>query len=237
MSHCQLISINLVFTLVSLGIILFRPSLSGALGRNRHSGPEPKYSQLNTPSFAMASNENLLEKVFRSRTSWLQTLPCSLLPASSLPQQCWGALPPGMTMLCRPPSLSARGSLQVSTTKWNGTLCKRCSTGISSNQSQQGFELRAPAAEGVWTLLSCASLPGTLNTRQDISYDKKNSDKKIKQAQTKIVDPNLQKLQHYFWNLCFASDFLESQDLKPTDFYIQTLNLFVHLESQYYMQP
>lgn len=27
-----------------------------------------------------------------------------------------------------------------------------------------------------WALPSCASLPGTLNTRQDISYDKKNSD-------------------------------------------------------------
>lgn len=68
------------------------------------------------------------------------------------------------------------GQEQVSSTKWNRTLCKRCSTWITSNQAQQGFELGALTAEGLWALLSCASLPGTLNTRQDISYDKKNSD-------------------------------------------------------------
>lgn len=113
-----------------------------------------------------------------------------------------------MTTLCRPPSLTARDSLwpgagqqQISTTKWNGTLCKRCPTGMSRNQIQQGFELRVPTVERVWTLLSCALLPGTLNAGQDFSYDKKNSDWKVKEAPDKIVGPNSQKLQHYFWNL------------------------------------
>lgn len=165
--------------------------------------------------------------------SWLQTLPCLLLPASNVPQQPVHAMLTGfaweMTTLCCPPSLFASSSLwpgagqqQISTAEWNRTLCKSCSTGISSNQTHQGFELRAPTAEGVRALLSCALLPGTLNTRQDISHDKKNSDKE--EAPHKIVDLNLQKLQHYFWNLCFVIDFPESQDLKPTYLYIQTLN-------------
>lgn len=162
MSHCQLISINLVFTLVSLGIILFRPSLLCALGRNRHSRPEPKYSQLNTPSFAMASNENLLDKVFRSRTSWLQTLPCSLPPASNLPQQCWGALPPGMTMLCRPPSLSARGSLQARSRSAPQSEMGHCVRGVPQ-ESQVTRASKALSSERLllrgyelfWAVLHC----------------------------------------------------------------------------------
>jgi len=75
---------NLVFPLVSIVILLFKPSLLCTLDMNRHSGSEPKYAQLSVSSPAPASNEPL-DKAVKNRTSLLQSLPCSLLRASDLP--------------------------------------------------------------------------------------------------------------------------------------------------------
>lgn len=159
---CSTASWYLVFTLVSWGIILFTPSFSCSLGRNRHSRPEPKYTQLNTPSFTMASNKNqsvqeqdkLIADPSLFPSPSLQCLsPCS---ADGLCLQKWphSASQP----VCQHFLWPGTGQQQISTTKWNWTLCRKCSSGISSNQTQQGFELRAPTAEGYepfWAVLCC----------------------------------------------------------------------------------
>lgn len=77
---------NLVFPLVSLVILLFKPSLLCVLDMNRHSRSEAKHAQLNMASPATASNKSL-DKGVKSRTSLLQKLLCYPLTASDLPKQ------------------------------------------------------------------------------------------------------------------------------------------------------
>lgn len=75
---------NLVFSLVSLIILLLKPSLLCVLDTNRLSGSEPKQAQLSMPYPSMSSTESL-DKGVKSRTNSLQELPYHLLAASHLP--------------------------------------------------------------------------------------------------------------------------------------------------------
>lgn len=110
MLHWQLIP-NLVYTLVSWVIILFRPSFLCALDRNRHSRSEPKLSSTHHPSPWPVT------KTFRQRVQEQDKLiaDTSLFLSPSF-QPASAASPCSAERLClqpwpRPASLSASSSL------------------------------------------------------------------------------------------------------------------------------